>query len=40
MRGNTRAVPGFSHIETFGDEVLADGFPVIEAFIAETTLSA
>ncbi len=28
------------HIETFGDEVLADGSPVIEAFIAETTLSA
>jgi predicted RNase H-like HicB family nuclease len=28
------------HMETFGDEVLADGSPVIEAFIAETTLSA
>jgi predicted RNase H-like HicB family nuclease len=28
------------HIETFGDEVLTDGSPVIEAFIAETTLSA
>jgi predicted RNase H-like HicB family nuclease len=28
------------HIETFGDEVLGDGSPVIEAFIAETTLSA
>ena len=28
------------HIETFGDEVLADSSPVIEAFIAETTLSA
>jgi predicted RNase H-like HicB family nuclease len=28
------------HIETFGDEVLADGSTVIEAFIAETTLSA
>jgi predicted RNase H-like HicB family nuclease len=28
------------HIETFGGEVLADGSPVIEAFIAETTLSA
>jgi predicted RNase H-like HicB family nuclease len=28
------------HIETFGDEGLGDGSPVIEAFIAETTLSA
>ena len=24
------------HIETFGDEVLQDGSPVLEAFVAET----
>ena len=28
------------HIETFGDEVLPDGSPLIEAFIADTTISA
>ena len=28
------------HIETFGDEVLPDDSSVIEAFIAETTISA
>jgi predicted RNase H-like HicB family nuclease len=27
------------HIETFGDDVLPDDSPVIEAFIAETTVS-
>ena len=27
------------HIETFGDEVLPDDAPVIEAFIAETTIA-
>ena len=28
------------HIETFGDEVLADDAALIEAFIAEATISA
>jgi len=28
------------HIETFGDEVLPDDSPVVEAFIAEATISA
>lgn len=28
------------HIETFGDEVLPDDSPLIEAFIAEATISA
>ncbi|HUA87738.1 MAG TPA: hypothetical protein VMB85_27970 [Bryobacteraceae bacterium] len=28
------------HIETFGDEVLTDDGAAIEAFIAETTISA
>jgi predicted RNase H-like HicB family nuclease len=28
------------HIETFGKEVLPDDAPLIEAFIAETTISA
>ena len=27
------------HIETFGNDVLPDDSPVIDAFIAETTLS-
>jgi predicted RNase H-like HicB family nuclease len=28
------------HIETFGDQVLPDDSPLIEAFIAEATISA
>jgi predicted RNase H-like HicB family nuclease len=28
------------HIETFGDEVLPEDTPLIEAFIAETTIPA
>ena len=28
------------HIETFGDEVLPDDSPLIEAFITEATISA
>ena len=28
------------HIETFGDELLSDETPVIEAFLAEATISA
>lgn len=28
------------HIETFGDEVLPNNSPLIEAFIAEATISA
>ena len=28
------------HIETFGDEVLADDSPLIEAFFSEATISA
>lgn len=28
------------HIETFGDDVLPDDSPVIEAFITEATISA